>query len=51
MYGTYYRREIVDDLKNILSRNGFLVGIVNYRMNDVVKKRQSKPEDPVPTVT
>ena len=38
----------LNDLKNLLSRNGYPRGIITYNMNDVVT--QNKPKDPITTV-
>ena len=39
----------LDDLKKLLSRNGYPRGIIPYKLNDVVNKR-NKPKDPITTV-
>ena len=38
----------LNDLKNLLSHNGYPRGIITYNMNDVVIR--SKPKDPITTV-
>ena len=39
----------LDELKKLLSRNGYPRGVVNYNMNDVLQKQQNKPL--TPTIT
>ena len=40
----------LDDLKKLLSRNGYPPGIVTYNINDVINRHQNRPKDPVTTV-
>ena len=39
----------LDELKKLLSQNGYPRGVVNYNMNDVLQKQQNKPL--TPTIT
>ena len=45
----YLLQSALDDLKKLLSRNGYPRGIITYNMNDVVNKH-NKPKDPITTV-
>ena len=38
----------LNDIKDLLSRNGYPRGVVTY-MNDVVNRNRNKPEDPITT--
>ena len=40
----------VDELKKLLSQNGYSRALVNYNMNDVLQKQQNKPLTPTITV-
>ena len=40
----------LDELKKLLSQNGYPKGVVNYNMNDVLQKQQNKPLTPTFTV-
>ena len=40
----------MDELKKLLSQNGYPRGVVNYNMNDVLQKQQNKPLTPTITV-
>ena len=40
----------LNDLKNILSGNGYPRGVITYNMNDVVTRNLNKPTDPITTV-
>ena len=40
----------LNDVKKLLSRNGYPPGIVTYNMNDVINRHQNRPKDPVTTV-
>ena len=40
----------LDDLKNLLSRNGYPRGIITYNMNDVKTRSRNKSNDAVTTV-
>ena len=40
----------LNDVKNLLSRNGYPRGIITYNMNDVVTRNRKKPKDPITTV-
>ena len=42
--------QCLDDLKNLLSRNGYPRGIITYNMNDVVTRSRKKSKDAVTTV-
>ena len=39
----------LDDVKNLLSRNGYPRGVITYNMNDVVTRNRNKPKDPITT--
>lgn len=38
------------DLRNLLLQNGFPLGIINFHMNDVLKKNRNNPNNPISTV-
>ena len=40
----------LNDVKKLLSRNGYPPGIVTYNMNDVINRHQNRPKDPITTV-
>ena len=40
----------LNDVKKLLSRNVYPLGIVTYNMNDVINRHQNRPKDPVTTV-
>ena len=40
----------LNDLKDLLSRNGYPRGVITYNMNDVVNRNRNKPKDPITTV-
>ena len=42
--------QVINDLKNLLSRNGYPRGITTYNMNDVVTRNLNKPKDLITTV-
>ena len=37
----------LNDVENLLSRNGYPRGIITYNMNDVVTRNRNKPKDPI----
>ena len=41
----------LDELKKLLSQNGYPRGVVNYNMNDVLQKQQNIPLTPTITVS
>ena len=40
----------LNDLKDLLSRNGYPRGVITYNMDDVVNRNQNKPKEPITTV-
>ena len=44
-------QSVLDDLKNLLSRNGYSRGIIIYNINDVVTRSRNKSKDAVTTVS
>ena len=40
----------LNDLKDLLSRNGYPRGVITYNMNDVVNRNRNKPKDLITTV-
>ena len=45
-----FQNDPVNDLKDLLSRNGYPRDVIAYNMNDVVNRNRNKPKDPITTV-
>ena len=43
-------RSCLDELSKLLLQNGYPAGVVNYNINDVLKRQQNKPRNPTATV-
>ena len=50
MTHTWQLQSALNDLKDLLSRNGYPRGVITYNMNDVVNRNRNKPQDPITTV-
>ena len=49
--GSFTVQLSLDELKKLLSQNGYHRGVVNYNINDVLQKQQNRPLTPTITVS
>ena len=43
-------KSALEDLKNVLLKNGYPRGIISFNINDVLNRNKNRPNDPVQTV-